>query len=93
MSFRYRAIGTRADVLHQLSRSRTHDGAGVLIRDALTAAFTAEPDHAADGHEMRYHVDVSGHSGGGNGSPLALTVKVEGDWVPAADPADLPWRT
>lgn len=89
VSFSFTAIGTPGEVAAQLGAVATDNLAGADAA-ALAARHIANDQPAPwAGHEIRYVVEASGHSGGG--TALSLQLSIRGQWVKtpprAAEPA------
>jgi hypothetical protein len=83
MSFSFNAMGTRDEVIQQVTEAPIYDNeigqhAKDLIRNALLKESTTGA-YAGAGYEHRYLVEAAGHSG--PGAATSLTLKIEPRYV------------
>lgn len=90
MSFSFNGLGTKEEVIAQLEAADVYGNqVGADAKKLIIDSLKADTAQAASGWEYRYHVQASGHSGGG--SPLSLSLNltthhvrsISGDVAPA----------
>ena len=80
MSFMFHAVGSRREVLGQLTAGQPASVAAKAARELAADLIAADTD-APPGQQVRYIVRCSGHDGGGLSASLDL--RVESLAVPA----------